>query len=83
MASNHPSNYVGLERKLKDAIELGKKELDPRNAIIFRRQKNQVIRQCSEVLGEAIAKEGELTTKSKYTGLIDELDNIVDELMKK
>lgn len=83
MASNHPCNYVGLGRKLKDAIDLGKKELDPRNAVILRPEKNRVIRKCSEVLGEAVAKEKELIGKSKYTKNINQLRNIIGELTKK
>lgn len=80
MASNHPSNYVGLEKRIKEAIDTGNIVLNPQNAFYSDVEVRQTMRKCAEVLGEAKSKDDELKGQSKYTELIKNLESVVDKL---
>ena len=83
MASNHPSNYIGLGKKLDNAIDKVNKELDPRKAAIIRKERNEVILEVGKALGEAESKQKEIKGKSKYKSQIKELKRKSEELLKK
>ena len=82
MSSNHPINYISLNKKMQEAIEVVEEEGNPNNAVIIRSVRNRVIKEASKVLGEAEAKQKELKDKGKYSEKIKKLSDGIDKLVK-